>query len=219
MISDQEGGLNEHAAAVLEQFQIELNLKAKGQHAAMIERHNELLRRQIQQATNDGLRVSFIQILNEALFAKNVLLQYGGFSPYESYEALFGRTPPLLDAMPIEDDRETENPAKLRSLAVQSMLQAAAEDRIRRANATKSRPAGELKDLHLGDLVDIWRPTLSKDVPRWNGPVTVVDLTAIPDGIIGGDGRVGTCRSVFRIAVEPWRLCLRLSSLEVVVRQ
>lgn len=36
-----------------------------------------------------------------------------------------------------------------------------------------------------GDLVDIWRPTLSKDVPRWNGPATVVDLTAIPDGIIG----------------------------------
>ena len=109
MISDQEGGLNEHAAAVLEQFQIKLHLKAKGQHAAMIERHNELLRRQIhltdQQATNDGLRVSFTQILNEALFAKNVLLQYGGFSPYE---ALYGRTPPLLDVMSIGEERRGE---------------------------------------------------------------------------------------------------------------
>ena len=57
--------------------------------------------------------------------------------------------------MSIEDDRETENPAKLRNLAVPSMLQAAAEDRIRRANATKSRPAEELKDLHLGDWVNI----------------------------------------------------------------
>ena len=85
LISDQEGGLNEVAAAVLEQLHIKLHLKAKSQHAPVVERHNEILRRQIhlmdQQATRDGLRVSFTQVLNEAVFSKNVLLQYGGYSP------------------------------------------------------------------------------------------------------------------------------------------
>ncbi|CAL1139494.1 unnamed protein product [Cladocopium goreaui] len=135
-----------------------------------------------QQATRDGLRVSFTQVLNEAVFSKNVLLQYGGYSPYE---ALFGRTPPMLDVMTAEDDQEREHPARLRSIAVQAMIQASAEDRIRRANATKSRPAGELKDMQVGDLVDIYRPTISKDVPRWHGPASITDLTALTDGIIG----------------------------------
>ena len=186
LISDQEGGLNEVAAAVLEQLKIKLHLKAKSQHAPVVERHNEILRRQIhlmdQQATRDGLRVSFTQVLNEAVFSKNVLLQYGGYSPYE---ALFGRTPPMLDVMTAEDDQEREHPARLRSIAVQAMIQASAEDRIRRANATKSRPAGELKDMQVGDLVDIYRPTISKDVPRWHGPASITDLTALTDGIIG----------------------------------
>ena len=109
-ISDQEGGLNEVAAAVLEQLNIKLHLKAKSQHAPVVERHNEILRRQIhlmdQQATRDGLRVSFTQVLNEAVFSKNVLLQYGGYSPYE---ALFGRTPPMLDVMTAEDDQEPDS--------------------------------------------------------------------------------------------------------------
>ena len=117
LISDQEGGLNEYAGAVLEQLHVKLTLKAKGQHAPVVERHNEILRRQIhlldQQATNEGLRVSFQQILNEAVFSKNILLQYGGYSPYE---ALLGRTPPLLDVMSIEDDREREHPMRLRNI-------------------------------------------------------------------------------------------------------
>ena len=185
-ISDQEGGLNDMAAAVLEQLGVKLTLRARGQHAAIVERHNEILRRQLHlvdmQSTADGLAVSFHQILNESIFAKNCLLQYGGYSPYE---ALYGRTPGLLDVMATEDDVDKEHPVRLRTLAVQSMMQAAAEDRIRRANSTKTRVSGELKDLQTGDLVDIYRPTLSKDVPRWNGPATVVDLTSLRDGIIG----------------------------------
>ena len=186
LISDQEGGLNEFASAIMEQLNIQLHLKAKGQHAAIVERHNELLRRQIHlidgKATADGLRVSFQQVLTEATFAKNVLLQYGGYSPYE---ALYGRTPPLLDVLSHEDDEHREHPTRLREIAVQAMMQAAAEDRIKRANHTKTRPAGDLQGLEIGDLVDIYRPTLSKDVPRWNGPATVTDLTSLPDGQIG----------------------------------
>eukprot|EP00435_Cladocopium_sp_Y103_P035006 s3086_g9.t1 len=185
LISDQEGGFNEFAGAVLEQLHVKLALKAKNQHAPVVERHNEILRRQIhlidQQATNEGLRVSFQQILNEAVFSKNILLQYGGYSPYE---ALFGLTPPLLDVMSVEGDRQREHPMRLRTLAVQSMLQAAAEERIRRANQHKTRPAGELQGMQVGDLVDIYRPTLSKDVPRWNGPASITDLTAVTDGLI-----------------------------------
>jgi hypothetical protein len=44
LISDEEGGLNEYAGAILQQLGIKLELKAKGQHAPMVERHNELLR-------------------------------------------------------------------------------------------------------------------------------------------------------------------------------
>ena len=84
LISDQEGGLTEKAAAVLEAFDIALHLKAKNQHAAIVERHNELLRRQIHftdmEATKSGLRVSYEHVLQEATFAKNTLLQYGGFT-------------------------------------------------------------------------------------------------------------------------------------------
>ena len=90
---------------MLETFDIQLHLTAKNQHAAIVERHNELLRRQIHltdmEATKQGLRVSFEHALQEATFAKNTLLQHGGFSPYE---ALYGRTPRLLDVMSHEDD-------------------------------------------------------------------------------------------------------------------
>ena len=166
-------------------LEIKLQLKAKQQHTAVVERHNELLRRQIHlmdaQATADGRRVSFKQVLSEATLAKNMLLQYGGYSPYE---ALYGRTPHLLDVMSVEADAQ-EDPVRLRSLAAQSMVQAAAEDRIKRAEATRTRPAGELRELQIGDLVEMYRPVLNKDVSRWNGPASVTDLTSLIDGMIG----------------------------------
>ena len=55
------------------------------------------------------------------LLPKNTLLQYGGYSPYE---ALFGRTPRLLDVMPHEDDSVIkENAAEVRAIALRSMVQ------------------------------------------------------------------------------------------------
>ena len=176
----------EKAAAVLETFDIQLHLTAKNQHAAIVERHNELLRRQIHltdmEATKQGLRVSFEHALQEATFAKNTLLQHGGFSPYE---ALYGRTPRLLDVMSHEDDSvPKENAVEMRAIALRSMVQASAEDKIKRADKSRTRPAGELAELQVGDLVDIYGPTLSKDVPRWNGPATVCDLTSLRDGMV-----------------------------------
>ena len=224
-ISDQEGGLNEYAAAILEDLGVKLHLKAKQQHAAVVERHNELLRRQVHlmdaQATADGLRVSFAQVLNEATLAKNMLLQYGGYSPYE---ALYGRTPHLLDVMSVEADTQ-EEPVKLRSLAVQSMVQAAAEDRIKRAEATRTRPAGELRELQVGDLVEIYRPVLNKDVSRWNGPASVTDLTSLVDGLIGVrwqgrnlQVRVQDCRRALALVFAPIMFGRGSSPIEMLRR-
>ena len=88
---------------------IKLNLKARGQHAFLIERHNEILRQQLhrcdEQSTADGLRVGMENTLSESLFAKNCLLVQGGYSPYE---ALFGRCPPLLNVRDLERDDPQE---------------------------------------------------------------------------------------------------------------
>jgi hypothetical protein len=224
LISDQEGGLNEYAGAILEQLGIKLELKAKGQHAPMVERHNELLRRQLHlidsQATSDGLRVSFPQILQEAVFAKNVLLQYGGFSPFE---ALYGRTPPLLDVMHHEDNLEIEDPSKLRATAIQSIIRATAEDRLRRAANTKTRPAGELRNLEVGDLVDIHRSNFNKDISRWHGPATVTDLTSLKDGMISVKWqgkifqvRVRDCRRALTYFAVPMLFGDSLSPIEIL---
>ena len=144
-----------------------LLLRAKGQHANLVERHHELTRHQLRvlddQATADGLKCGFDSILSEAVLSKNCLLSIGNRSPYE---ALYGRTPPLLgvlEASPsaVEDDR-TE--ARLRELAVQSMVDATAKARMQRAAHSKTRPAGELKELRIGDLVEFFRPPPTKDV-------------------------------------------------------
>jgi len=225
LISDQEGGLNEYAAAILEDLGIKLNLEAKQQHAAVVERHTDLLRRQIHlmdaQAIADGLRVTFEQVLSEATLAKNMLLQYGGFSPCE---ALCGRTPHLLDVMSVEADAQ-EDPVRLRFIAVQSMVQAAAEDRIKRAESTRTRPAGELRELQIGDLVEIYRPVLNKDVSRWNGPASVTDLTSLVDGMVGVrwqgrnlQVRVQDCRRAFAFVFAPIMFGRGSSPIEVLRR-
>ena len=213
LISDQEGGLNETAAALLESRGCKLTLRAKGQHAGMIERHNDLLRRQIHlmdsQAIADGLIVDFKFILLEAVFAKNVLLTYGGFSPYK---ALYGGVPPLLDVMNEEllDDGEATNPARVRELAIRSITQATAEARTKQALASRTRPAGELQGLETGDQVEIYRPTISKDVPRWHGPAVVADLTSLCHGLVGVrwqgrnlQVRVQGCRRALAFAIIP----------------
>ena len=182
LVSDREGALDTDAAAgELEKRHVKLTLRARYQHAGIVERHNELLRRQIHyidaQATADGVRTDFPGILAEALFAKNALFTCGGFSPYE---ALFGRTPGLLNVQ----------------IAVQSMIQATAEERARRADTHKSRRAGELLDLQVGDLVEFYRKASSKDVVSWLGPAVVTDLVSLKVGVIGirWQSRLLTCR-------------------------
>ena len=206
LISDQEGGLNEEAGARLQARQCKLTLRARGQHVGI-----DLLRRQIHlmdsDATNHGLRVDFEQILSEAVFAKNILLTYGGWSPYE---ALYGRTPALLDVSTADEGDEFSNPSRLRSIALQAITQATAQSRAQVALNSKTRPAGELQGLAVNDLVEIYRPAVSKDVSRWHGPATVVDVTSIIDGVVGvrWQGRnllvrVQDCRRALSFTVIP----------------
>ena len=76
---------------------IEFKSKARGSHAHVIERRNELLRQQYHkirsQCQKDGVKVSKTQMLDEAVLACNCLLSVHGTSPYK---ALFGRVPALL---------------------------------------------------------------------------------------------------------------------------
>ena len=120
----------------------------------------------------------------------------GGRSPYEGLD---GRTPPLLEVLEANpasspDDRDE---ARLRELAVQSMVDATAKARMQRANKSKTRPAGDLQGLAVEDLVELYRPPPTKDVSGWHGPVTVTDLVAPNHGIIRirWQGRSMTCRT------------------------
>ncbi|CAE7152098.1 unnamed protein product [Symbiodinium pilosum] len=134
-------------------------------------------------------------ILAEAIFAKNALFRHGNASPYE---AVFGRTPALLDALHFESvaDISERDCERLRHAAIQSMVQASAHDRVVRANASRARPAGELLGIEVGDLVEFFRKPSTKDTSGWHGPATVVDTTSMRDGQLGlrWQGRHITCR-------------------------
>ena len=127
--------------------------------------------------------------------AKNILFNIGGASPYE---AVYGRTPPLVtvtshEANDTADDRDAD---RLRHLALQSIMQATAEAKARRATATKTRLAGEALRLEPGDVVEFWRKASTKDVESWHGPATITDTTSVKDGQVSvrWQGRILSCR-------------------------
>ena len=207
VLSDQEGGLTgDEAGRWFDAKGIQLHLHAREQHCGMIERHNEILRRQLHliedQTTAEGLPATFDMILSEALFAKNALFQCGGASPYE---AVFGRTPPLLTTVSEESgeapsDREV---VRIRQIAIGSMIQATSDSKARIAYDSKTRRAGELLELKCGDLVDFYRKPVTKDHSGWHGPAEVVNLTSLSDGmlhVIGG--KAVFWRFAFKIAEE-----------------
>ena len=101
LLSDQEGGIaSEQAAVWAEKWSISLRLRAKGQHATTVERHHEILRQHVHrilaQTRLEGLIVSVEDVIAEATFAKNALLQCNGATPYV---ALLGRHPNILSEL------------------------------------------------------------------------------------------------------------------------
>ena len=98
LVSDQEGGLTGDQAAIwAERWKLNLLLKAKNQHANIAERHHDILRvlihKMLAQAKAENLLVEFEDVLAEATFVKNAMLQIGGTTPYV---ALLGRFPMIL---------------------------------------------------------------------------------------------------------------------------
>ena len=73
---------------------------------------------------------------------------------------------------------------RLRELAIETIVQAHAAERLRRAETSHTRPAGELADLKPNGLVDIFRQPSNKDLVGWRGPATIIDTSSIPDGTI-----------------------------------
>lgn len=80
VLSDQEGGsIPDDIGQWFSNKGIQFEFRARNQHCSMVERHNELLRRQLpvteDQANTEGLGTSFRMLLAESLFAKNALFK------------------------------------------------------------------------------------------------------------------------------------------------
>ena len=200
IVADQEGGFNSPAAlAWLAARDIKMIPKAKYSHAQMVERHHEVLRRQMhllsEQALNEGIKTNLEAVLCESLYAKNCLFRVGNMTPYQ---AVLGKVPPLYDVIAAEDGATVteSNSEVLRSRAIQAMVQATSEAKMQRANRTKTRASGELLELQIGDQVDYYRKGSTKDISGWQGPATVCDLTQLSQGQVGvkWQGKVLLCR-------------------------
>ena len=98
LIADGEKGLaSEEVAQFLDRALVQLKTKAPGEHAQMVERHHELLRRLLlrveSQLQAEGLHVPTEVVVAECTLAKNVFTTVAGHTPYR---ALYGREPPGL---------------------------------------------------------------------------------------------------------------------------
>jgi hypothetical protein len=141
IISDKEGSLfSEQCSIWAERWGTSMRYKARGSHAFIVERHNELLRQQIhgtqEQLNLEGITVPFADVVGESIFAKNALLNVGGSSPYTG---LYGRVPaPLSDfespnvSQAIDDDAllpgTSKHSVRLREIAVAQMVSATARE-------------------------------------------------------------------------------------------
>ena len=195
LVADGEKGLaSEEVAQLLDRVLVQLKTKAPGEHAQMVERHHELLRRIIlrveSQLRAEGLIVPMEVILAESILAKNVLTTVAGQTPYR---ALYGREPPGLtefepQSETVLDDHSggvaghSRNHHRVREMAIAAMVQESAQLRIERALDSKTRLAVEQLELEPGDLVDFWRKPATKDESGWRGPARVVE-----PGDRGGD--------------------------------
>ncbi|CAJ1381673.1 unnamed protein product [Effrenium voratum] len=74
--------------------------------------------------------------------------------------------------------------ARIRQIAVSSMIQATAQQKLLIANRAKVRRSAELLELEIGDLVEIFRRPTTKDASGWVGPATVSDLSSLREGIV-----------------------------------
>ena len=231
IITDKEGALDgDRGLTWCERLGIERREKPKGVHAQLVERHHQMARDLVHkvksQLTLEGLEVPLKIIIGEAMFAKNVLLNVHGESPYR---AVFGRTPPMLrefEDSTISNLQDFEgaprggarHAARVREIALQQMIEGTAQAKMKHALETNARMPGQVLELQPGDLVDIYRkPTgeHAKDLTGWKGPCKVTDVTNIEDGTIGVKWR----GKVMSISVPDVRKHLALLALWLSFQQ
>ena len=192
LITDQEMGLvGDEGMVFLERSGINLKLKAKGQHASLVERHHALWKDQFRkvraQALSEGINADWDLLISETTFAKNALCVCFGATPYQ---ALYGRTPNLLQEFEApgvsavldgssgsaSSTDPTRNAARVREIALSIMVSGTAKSRMELAERHNTRMAGEIKELQEGDQVDLYRKPQNKDLTGWRGPATVLRL-------------------------------------------
>ena len=110
------------------------------------------------------------QVLSEAQFCSNALLSHAGYSPYQ---AVYGRTPNMLPEIRTPEalnEGTLELPGtirftyRLREIAVRAIVDQTAYDRAQRASLARTSTAGERLEYKVGDQVDFFRPSGSKDI-------------------------------------------------------
>ena len=113
LIADGEKCLaSEEVSQCLDRWQVQLKVKAPGEHAQMVERHHELLRQILHhteaQLGEEGISVPLEVIVAECLLAKNVMTTVGGHTPYR---AVYGRDPPMLAEFEPTSETQLEDTA------------------------------------------------------------------------------------------------------------
>ena len=195
LIADHEGALlSEESAVMMERWGTSFRPKPVGSHANMVERHHSLIRDTFHkiksQAQSEGLTLSDEDILAETVYAKNAMIVVHGQSPYQ---AVLGKVPNVLREFEVPScsmaadhtgGNLSRHATRLRELSIQHMVEGTARERIKRAANTQTRPTGEMLELEIGDLVDIFRSPKSKDSVGWRGPATVLSTINLPHGFI-----------------------------------
>ena len=165
---------------------IELKIRAPEQHARHIERYGAILRVCMhvteEQCKREGIAITIKMLLAQCLFMGNSLTSVGSATPYQ---AVMGRQPQMLppladssapstsDTQNTGDSADGRREARIREIAINSMVQASAMARVSRALGAKT--SGSTASLYKpGDLVDFHRRGGRKDDPNWHGPVEVV---------------------------------------------
>eukprot|EP00435_Cladocopium_sp_Y103_P071891 s112_g38.t1 len=126
------------------------------------------------QAIREGIDITFASLLANSVFMGNALTHVGGVTPYR---VVMGRQlaclPPITDKPGLDERID----ARVRELALQSMVSATSASRIKRALGTQTTLSGENR-FAPGDIVELYRIPPSKDISGWTGPYEVVECRA-----------------------------------------
>eukprot|EP00971_Amphidinium_carterae_P349761 6491208-Amphidinium_carterae.2 len=180
LVSDEESGLHgAYAADFAERNGLQLRFKAPRQEAAIAERHNQGLREQLHrtetQMQAEGKVAEFKQTLALVTHIKNAVTTIAGYSPFT---AVFGRQASFLPDLenPPTTGSTLADESRIREIAVLSIVEENSRQRLSRAMRHQTRPSGEELDYKVGDLVDIWFPPGTKEIPGWKGPARLVSV-------------------------------------------